>query len=70
MLTDRHYLLLGYIAQHDQGDATAIAAALGMHPDEVVRLLDDLADEGLVAPRGTRPASSRLASPPSHVMAG
>ena len=49
MLTDRHYLVLACLGRQDSADAIAIAAELGLEADEVLALLDDLADAGLVA---------------------
>jgi DNA-binding MarR family transcriptional regulator len=50
VLTPSHFLVLSVLAREKSADAATIAAVLGFEPDEVVRLLDELADEGLVEP--------------------
>jgi predicted ArsR family transcriptional regulator len=46
--TDRHYMVLTCLERHAAASATAIAGELGLTPDEVMALLDDLAAEGFV----------------------
>jgi DNA-binding IclR family transcriptional regulator len=49
-LTDAHFILLNAIADHPGSTPEDLAQRLGLHVDEVLRLLGDLDAAGMVTP--------------------